>query len=67
MGGKGTIGNPSPSQYNNYMFGAASGKKLKATPNNATINGTSVGGAPCYSTKNELKPEAKDQHQQNHA
>ena len=53
MGGKGGTSNPSPSQYNNYMFGAASGKKLKATPNNATINATSVGGAPCFSTKNE--------------
>ena len=31
------------------MFGAASGKKLKATPNNASINATSVGGAPLAS------------------
>jgi len=31
------------------MFGAASGKKLKATPNNASVNATSVGGAPVAS------------------
>lgn len=31
------------------MFGAASGKKLKATPNNASVNATSVGGAPLAS------------------
>lgn len=31
------------------MFGAASGKKLKATPNNGSINATSVGGAPLAS------------------
>jgi hypothetical protein len=30
-------GGPQKSLYNNYMFGAASGKKLKATPKNSSF------------------------------